>query len=102
MTKQYCFISIDMDPISHYLSARGYEPLPHTNLNAVYDDALPRFLDIFDEYGVKATFFIVGKDLENRENCKRIRELSDRGHEAANHTYSHYQNFFQLDIKDKM
>ena len=48
-----CSISIDMDPIGHYLRARGYSPSPKTNLNAVYDDALPRMVDIFDKYNIK-------------------------------------------------
>ena len=99
--KQFCAISIDMDPIGHYLSARGHEPLQHTNLNAVYDDALPKFLDFFDEYQIKATFFIVGKDLVNKKNGRRIRKLCDRGHETANHTYSHFQHFHHLDNNSK-
>ena len=90
-----------MDPIGHYLRARGYSPSPKTNLNAVYDDALPRMVDIFDKYNIKATFFVVGKDLKNEENKARVRALVDNGHEIANHTYSHHQNFFELSYNSK-
>ena len=90
---QYCAISIDVDPIGHYLNARGYEARPTTNINAIYDDAMPRFLDVFDEFGVKATFFIVGRDAKLKSNQAMLREAHERGHEIANHTYHHHQDF---------
>lgn len=46
-----------------------------------------QILDILAEYGIKATFFIVGR------NCEKYPELVareiDEGHEVGNHTYSH-------------
>jgi peptidoglycan/xylan/chitin deacetylase (PgdA/CDA1 family) len=44
-------------------------------------------LDILDKYGVKATFFIVGKQAEMHPDM--IMRMHDSGHEVANHTYSH-------------
>lgn len=99
--RKLCALNIDLDPIDHYLSARSYEPRAVTNLNAVYDDALPRFLDIFDRYGAKATFFIVGKDAACPANRSRIREIVTRGHEVANHTYSHSQRFQSLSAEEQ-
>jgi len=99
--KKYCAISVDLDPIDHYLYARDYKPLDVTNLNAIYDDALPRFLDLFDQYGVKVTFFLVGRDVLEAKNKTRIREVVKRGHEIANHTYNHYQYFCHLSHEDK-
>ena len=101
MKKKYCAISIDMDPLWHYLNARGLDPLQATHINAVYDDALPRFLDLFDEYRVKATFFLVGKDVSRSENKTYIQNIIKRGHEVANHTYSHHQDFKNLSFKEK-
>lgn len=44
-------------------------------------------LDILDEYGVKATFFILGKENDSaREAMKRIAE---EGHTLAMHSYTH-------------
>ena len=96
-----CSISIDMDPVWHYLNARGYNTMASTNLNAVYDNALPRFLELFDQYGIKATFFIVGKDAIKPENKLLIRKIVKRGHEVANHTYNHYQHFSNLSYEEK-
>ncbi|MGA2314882.1 MAG: polysaccharide deacetylase family protein [Thermodesulfobacteriota bacterium] len=96
-----CSISVDMDPIDHYLQARSYSPLKGTNLNAVYEDSLPRFLDVFDRFNVRATFFVVAKDAQNQSNRVRLREIVQRGHEIANHTCRHYQYFVNLPYQDQ-
>lgn len=44
-------------------------------------------LDILDEYGVKATFFAIGKNAS--ENPGPVRRAIEAGHEIGNHTYSH-------------
>lgn len=44
-------------------------------------------LDILDEYGVKATFFVVGKDGENVK--ERLKMIYERGHSIGMHSYSH-------------
>ncbi len=44
-------------------------------------------LDILDEYGAKATFFVVG-ELAERYPELILRELAE-GHEIGNHTYTH-------------
>ena len=97
--KQKCAISIDMDEVYNYYKLRKLDPPSHVRLNAVYDEALPRFLDIFDRFEIKATFFIVG--LDAKRNKKKIRQIHERGHEIANHTYSHKSDFIQLSSKEK-
>ncbi|MDR1939675.1 MAG: polysaccharide deacetylase family protein, partial [Clostridiales bacterium] len=44
-------------------------------------------MDVFDGYGVKATFFIGGSFAKNYPDI--IREIARRGHELANHGYHH-------------
>ncbi len=44
-------------------------------------------LDILDEYGVKATFFVVGKDGDKVE--ERLQMIYERGHTIGMHSYSH-------------
>lgn len=46
-----------------------------------------RLLDIFDEYKVKATFFVLGWVAERTDGM--VREIAARGHEVACHGYSH-------------
>lgn len=44
-------------------------------------------LEILDEYGIKATFFVIGKCCD--ENPDLLKMVYDCGHEIGNHTYSH-------------
>lgn len=51
-------------------------------------------LDILDEYGVKATFFVVGKEGENVG--KRLQMIYERGHTLGMHSYSHdYSDIYE-------
>ena len=43
-------------------------------------------LDILDEYGAKATFFIVGRNA--KPNVALLRRTVESGHEIGNHTWS--------------
>lgn len=44
-------------------------------------------LDILKQYGVKATFFVIGK--ENEESKELYRRMVEEGHTLAMHSYSH-------------
>jgi polysaccharide deacetylase family protein (PEP-CTERM system associated) len=46
-----------------------------------------RLLDLFDEFGVKATFFVLG--WVARQQPALAREIDRRGHEVASHGYGH-------------
>lgn len=47
----------------------------------------PQILDILDKYGVKATFFVIGENAKYYSDA--LIQTASRGHEIANHTYSH-------------
>jgi peptidoglycan/xylan/chitin deacetylase (PgdA/CDA1 family) len=51
----------------------------------------PRLLDILREKGVKATFFVVGKRVDQYPEV--VRRAWAEGHLIANHTWSHYACF---------
>lgn len=46
-----------------------------------------RVLDILDEFGVRATFFVLGWEAEQRPTL--VEEIARRGHEVASHGYRH-------------
>ncbi len=46
-----------------------------------------RLLDGLEERGVKATFFLIGKNAE--ENPELVKRISEEGHVIGNHTYHH-------------
>ena len=60
--------------------ALTFDDGPHPTLT-------PRILDILEKYNVKATFFMVGVNVENYPDAARA--VLEAGHEIGNHTYSH-------------
>ncbi|RYF83690.1 MAG: glycosyl transferase family 2, partial [Chitinophagaceae bacterium] len=51
------------------------------------EDWTPRILDILSEKHVPATFFVVGKNVE--ENIPLLKRIYREGHEIGNHTFLH-------------
>ncbi|MBT2657144.1 polysaccharide deacetylase family protein [Bacillus sp. ISL-18] len=47
----------------------------------------PEVLDIFAKAGGKATFFMIGEQME--KNPEIVKEVAEQGHEIGNHTFSH-------------
>ena len=67
------------------LVALTFDDGPTENVN----DILP----LLDKYDVKATFFLIGQDIEKyQEEAKKIAEA---GHQVGNHTYSHNRMIFK-------
>lgn len=48
---------------------------------------VPRYLDLCDELGIKATYFVPGYDAELHP--EQVQEIEARGHEVAAHGYLH-------------
>lgn len=78
------------------LSANSKPCRKHTNdemkIALTFDDGPDKsytneILDILNEYGIKATFFVIGKNCE--ENPDILKRIALEGHEIGNHTYSH-------------
>jgi polysaccharide deacetylase family protein (PEP-CTERM system associated) len=46
-----------------------------------------RLLDLFDEFGVRSTFFVLGWVADKHPAL--VRTIADRGHEVASHGYAH-------------
>jgi peptidoglycan/xylan/chitin deacetylase (PgdA/CDA1 family) len=51
------------------------------------EDATPAVLDALDAAGARATFFLVGEQIESHPALAR--ELADRGHDLQLHGYGH-------------
>lgn len=57
-------------------------------------EVTPKVLDILDEFGVKATFFMVGDNA--RRYPELVEEVRRRGHTVGNHTMHHLRGFRTL------
>ncbi len=85
--KPVASLSLDLDNLWSYLKTHGE---PGWDAYPTYLPVLvPLVLDLLDKHGLKITFFIVGRDLENPENLPALREIVARGHEIGNHSYNH-------------
>lgn len=72
----------------------AHDPEQDGTLRKVYltfDDGPSRntneILDILEQYGVKATFFLIGKEGEEAESA--MRRIVEEGHTIGMHSYSH-------------
>ncbi len=75
-------------------AALGYRwvPTETSRIALTFDDGphprlTSRILDILDRYGVRATFFMIGQNVEYYSDAAR--EVVARGHEIGNHTANH-------------
>jgi peptidoglycan-N-acetylglucosamine deacetylase len=83
-------VSVDLDGLHHYARIHGLEETlldeKARSLHLVV--ALPRLLALFERLGLKATFFVVGEDVEG-EGSAGLAAAAKAGHELANHSHRH-------------
>lgn len=53
-----------------------------------------KVVEILNEYNVKATFYLTGKEIE--ENMDKAKLIVNEGHEIGNHTYTHQRLVFKI------
>jgi peptidoglycan/xylan/chitin deacetylase (PgdA/CDA1 family) len=92
-------VTVDMDNVEDYQRLVGGSS--GGGARSFYDDAVPRFLDLFDEVGIRSTFFMVGRDAERAPQRAAVRRIAERGHEVGNHSYTHPYNFRSLSRQRK-
>jgi peptidoglycan-N-acetylglucosamine deacetylase len=85
-------ISVDADPVDLHLAGYGITGITPDPL--AYSVALPRLVNLFRRVGVRATFFVVGRDAQ--ANPGPIAAVASAGHEIASHTFSHPFAFSRL------
>lgn len=91
-------VSVDLDAIACYHRIHALPEAPSDAARfAILRRALPRLGELFAAHGIAATFFVVGKDLEeDPEGRAIVADLARAGHEIASHTYSHPYDLTRL------
>lgn len=94
-----CAISIDVDSIACYYRIHGLGPAPAALGDVIMRRCVPRFAELLDRRGIRATFFVVAGDLDPHGPAgteaaaavarARVAALAAAGHEIGNHSYSH-------------
>lgn len=54
-------------------------------------EVTPKVLDILDRYGIKATFFMVGENIDKHPEV--FEQVVKAGHSVGNHTYNHLKGW---------
>ena len=72
---QTTLVSVDLDDVGCYHAIHGLPPPSQQQLGNVLERCLPRFLELFGQLNVLATFFVIGRDL--------ARDLKDFGRGAT-------------------
>ena len=84
-------LSVDLDSLPHYCRIQG---VPESALSEeaqalVATKAIPRYLELFAQAKVPATFFVIGSDLGCLELVQALKASHSAGVELANHSFSH-------------
>jgi peptidoglycan/xylan/chitin deacetylase (PgdA/CDA1 family) len=68
---------------------------------SIYIRAIPEFLAMLGRCQIAATFFCIGDDARRTEQAHIMRMIVQQGHEIANHTMNHRQDFGRLTLAKK-
>ncbi|MEM7153412.1 MAG: polysaccharide deacetylase family protein [Myxococcota bacterium] len=87
-------VSVDLDDAACYHGIHGLPPPTAEQEEAGLERWLPRFLELFARTGTRATFFVIGRDLERDmqragRGAALLRQALAEGHELGNHSFAH-------------
>jgi hypothetical protein len=90
-------VSVDLDPLRCYSQIHGL-PLPEPELaDVILRRALPRLLELFDRFHLRATLFVVGEDLlQSPAGRELLLQAANAGHELGNHSHTHPYDLARL------
>jgi hypothetical protein len=91
-------LQVDVDELWVYYESIGLQTPANAPAQA-YAEGIPRLLDLFDQFDLRATFFVCGRDLPAQ--AQTVAEMVRRGHEVANHSTAHRNGFARLSPAEK-
>lgn len=92
-------VGVDVDSLCHYYRIHGLDESGASN--AAWEVGVPRFVALFDELGVPATFYCIAEDMAFGGNADRARAVAEAGHEIGNHTWHHRYDLTQLNKAER-
>ncbi len=97
MNNKYCLLSNDVESTSIWFNS-----LRDKTAYKVYNEGLPRLLDLYDKYSINTTFFITGYIANLIPDI--VTKISSRGHEIGSHGLSHKKEhgFDVIDYKTQL
>lgn len=97
--KAYCNVLV---PITHPMNPNKWLVSNENEIALTFDDGphpenTAKILDILAKYNIKATFFLIGENVEKYPDL--VRRISNEGHSIGNHSYYQKSNFGFLSAK---
>lgn len=80
-------IHIDLDGVSDIYAAQGLEW--NSDQDPLFESGLDSCLQFLATEGLKATLFVIARDLENPAKLALLQRAVDEGHEIASHSLTH-------------
>lgn len=87
MSRPPATLSLDLENFWAHQRTRGDSRW--RAFHSFLDVAVPRSLELLDRLGVKATVFVVGRDIELPGVDRLLGEVVAAGHELGNHSFEH-------------
>jgi peptidoglycan/xylan/chitin deacetylase (PgdA/CDA1 family) len=80
---------VDIDAVGGWLGSYGGEESPNDIQRGMFagEVGVPRMLELFRRFGIRASWFIPGHSLETFPD--QVKMITDAGHEIGAHGYSH-------------
>ncbi|MFZ0215261.1 MAG: polysaccharide deacetylase [Candidatus Dormiibacterota bacterium] len=84
-----CSFGVDIDAVAGWLGSYGGEDSPNDIQRGMFSGevGVPRVLNLFAKYGIKASWFIPGHSIETFPD--QVKMIAEGGHEVGAHGYSH-------------
>ena len=90
-------VGVDVDSLWHYYRIHGLDESQASD--HAWSHGVPRFVELFKQLGIPATFYCVAEDIERSPHClKQLRALSQNGFEIGNHSWQHPYALTQLPL----
>jgi peptidoglycan/xylan/chitin deacetylase (PgdA/CDA1 family) len=83
-------VTLDVDGVRHYHAIHGFPAPDARAIDPCIELGVRRFLDLCDRFDVKATLFVVTRDLDGNDAfAALLARAAHDGHEIASHSHAH-------------
>jgi hypothetical protein len=94
-----CSVTVDVDCLRSNFKGFGLRNGEYSF--GEFSPGLEACLEFFFRFNIRATFFFVARDCEDRMIAGMVRKVTSGGHEIASHSYTHPQGFRFLAAEEK-
>lgn len=94
-------VTVDVDALSLYRRIHGIPERPDAGADPAWTVGVPRFLDLFERLGLRATFFVVTRDLAHPAARTVAKRALAEGHELASHSHTHPYDLVRRPVEER-